>query len=546
MERADLKQDLALELEAPDLELARAVAALVACNPFVPERVEIERQILGADFREFGTVWHIDKAAERNPNLELLNERLEPLVERWRQVVVGEREGVGGSGVDPEVRRLYPDVVVYHLYNRYEADLRQLIESVVQGERKATAPVSWWRRFQRDVARFFPDGTCWGVTGDEVTMDAALLVAWFFQLRRAFHFIFVSIYGGSLPAAELRAEVWRSVFSHDMRRFRRGLYTRMGDITTLITGPSGTGKELVARAIGLSRFIPFDADRGAFTESFEDSFFALNLSALSPTLVESELFGHRRGAFTGAVEDRPGWFEVCPPLGTIFLDEIGEISEAIQVKLLRVLQTRTFQRLGDTEDRRFGGKVVAATNREPEVELREGRMREDFYYRICSDMVRTPSLREQLDDAPEELRALIDVVARQLVGPEEAPALSDEVEAWVTEHLGSGYPWSGNFRELEQCVRNIVIRGRYLPAGHLSAGSPVEADFRSPEQRFLDGLATDLAAARLDAETLLTRYATWVYVRTGSYQGAARRLGLDRRTVKARVDEDLLAGLRQT
>src|SRR4030095_14042265 len=112
---------------------------------------------------------------------------------------------------------------------------------------------------------------------------------------------------------------WQSISTHDMRRYRRGLYARMGDVATLISGPSGTGKELVARAIGLARYIPFDRARHALAEDFAGSFHALALSALSPTLIESELFGHRRGAFTGALEDRAGWLEVCPPMGTRFL-----------------------------------------------------------------------------------------------------------------------------------------------------------------------------------------------------------------------------------
>jgi hypothetical protein len=106
------------------------------------------------------------------------------------------------------------------------------------------------------------------------------------------------------------------------------------------------GIAAASEIIGLSRYIPFDAKTKSFTEDFAGSFVALNLSALSPTLIESELFGHRRGAYTGALEDRAGWLEVCPPLGTVFLDEIGELDAAIQVKLLRVIQTRTFQRLG--------------------------------------------------------------------------------------------------------------------------------------------------------------------------------------------------------
>ena len=145
------------------------------------------------------------------------------------------------------------------------------------------------------------------VPADGEPVDPAHLFALGFQARRAFHHIFRQIFGASLPAARLRARVWRSVFTHNVRRYRTVLYDRMDDIPTLITGESGTGKELVARAIALSRYVPFDARTHAFAADPGAGFWAVNLSALSPTLIESELFGHRRGAFTGAVLDRPGW-----------------------------------------------------------------------------------------------------------------------------------------------------------------------------------------------------------------------------------------------
>ena len=235
----------------------------------------------------------------------------------------------------------------------------------------------------------------------------------------------------------------------------------MRDVTTLVTGPSGTGKELVARAIGLSRYLPFDPSSGGFASDAADAFLLLNLSALSPTLIESELFGHRKGAFTGALQDHSGWLEVCPPLGTVFLDEIGELDGSIQVKLLRVLETREFQRLGETTSRKFQGKVIAATNRDMAREMKAGRFREDLYYRLCSDLIVTPSLREQLADSPEELRNLVLFIAKRIAGPEEAEALAGEVELWIEGNLGGDYPWPGNVRELEQCVRNILIRNEY-------------------------------------------------------------------------------------
>jgi len=320
-----------------------------------------------------------------------------------------------------------------------------------------------------------------------------------------------------------------------MRYCRRTLYSRMGDFTTLISGASGTGKELVARAIGLSRFIPFDPDKQRFADDLADSFHALNLSALSSTLIESELFGHRRGAFTGAVSDRAGWFEVCRPLGAVFLDEIGELDVSIQVKLLRVLQTRAFQRLGESTDRTFDGKLIVATNQDLLAKIADGSFREDFYYRICSDIITTPSLREQLDDSPEDLGNLVLHLTQRIAG-ENAQELAADIERWIIKNLGADYAWPGNVRELEQCVRNLIIRRDYQPRS--PAKNALAADAR-------ERLAAEFLAGSLTADELLSRYCTLIYSRTGSYEEAARRTHLDRRTVKSKIDAELLAWLLQ-
>jgi transcriptional regulator with GAF, ATPase, and Fis domain len=319
--------------------------------------------------------------------------------------------------------------------------------------------------------------------------------------------------------------VWQSIFTHDMRRYGRVLFDRMADYTTLVIGPSGTGKELVARAVGLSRYVPFDGERETFRAEFSESFFPISLSAMSPTLIESELFGHQRGAFTGAVSDRAGWLEVCPPHGTVFLDEIGELDPAIQVKLLRVLQARTFSRLGETELRRFDGKIVAATNRDLDEEMHAGRFRQDLYYRLCSDIIYVPSLRQRIAADSGEMHQLTLHLAQRLVG-DEGPTLAAEVETWIGEHLGPNYDWPGNVRELEQCLRNVLIRKEYRPSQR-----------RSPSTA--DPLAEAGAAireGRWTADELLRWYCTLVYTRTGSYEAAARQLQLDRRTVKAKVE----------
>ena len=498
--------------------LLEATGELTYCNPFLPERVELERRALGPEFESHGEVWHAGELSGPTPNVVRIQERLEGRLPAWRS------ELLDRAAPAREELQLYRDVVYYTIYNRWQAELLDLVLLP-----KRPGKVALWPEFEAAHALLLPPEL---QLRDQAPAD--LVFAWFFQLRRAFHFVFHSLQGSSLPVARLRAQIWQSIFSHDMRRFRRGLYSRLGDFTTLITGPSGTGKELVARAIGMSRFIPFDPRRERFVEDFRTSFIALNLSALSPTLVESELFGHRKGSFTGAVQDRTGGLEACPPLGSVFLDEIGEISRDLQVKLLRVLQTRSFQRIGDTADRRFEGKLIASTNRDPEEEMRAGRMRPDFYYRICSDLIETPSLRRQLAASPDDLAHLVRVVLSGLVGEQDLESVTAEALDWIESSLGRDYAWPGNFRELEQCVRNLLIRGSYEPAAGPASGAPaMTAD-----------LASEIAGLKLDAEALLRRYTTLAYFRTGSYVGAARRLGVDRRTVKARIDPEYLERLR--
>jgi hypothetical protein len=510
--------------------VAAALAELTWCNPFLPRRVELERSALGQGFVDYDDVWHERGDRDSNPNLDALESTAACLAGTLRQRL----DAV--PAVPREEARLYRDLVFYLLYNRYQDDFLALVPEADEAAQRTTFRA--WPSFRGDLEEYLaPLGTGGdGEAGESVggvdpaldpapdpALDPAHLCACFFQVRRAFHHIFRFILGSSAPAARLRAEVWHSIFGHDLRRYYRALHERMGDITTLITGPSGTGKEVVARAVALSRYLPFEPATRRFAGADGRLFVPLNLSALSPTLIESELFGHRRGAFTGAVADRTGWLEACPPTGTVFLDEIGEVSAEIQVKLLRVIESRGFERLGESEPRRFTGKLVAATNRDLDEEMRRGAFRPDLYYRLCGDLLRTPSLAERLESDPGELRHLVSFLARRIVGTQEAAALAVEVETWVEGELGAGYAWPGNVRELEQCVRNVLLRREYRPAAAAEA---------TAERR----LADDVAAAALSLEELNARYATLVHQRTGSYSAAARQLGVDRRTVKRWVE----------
>lgn len=506
---------------AEERELAEAVSGLVAVNPFLPARIELERRVLGDDYAAVGLVWSLREGEDAvNANLD----RIQDLVEELLRRVV--RRLMEGQSVGRD-RGLYQDLVFYALYYRYYDPLSRIDECAESDG--APRRIRCFAAFARDVRTLF------GAAGEEVFGGAdgeiAHLFACLYQIRRAFTNIFRFIVGESLPAARLRATVWQSIFSHDMRRYRTLLFRRMSDIPVLITGPSGTGKELVARAIALSQYIPFDLTGELFAGVPGAGFFPLHLAALSPTLIESELFGHRRGAFTGALGDHVGWLEACGPHGTVFLDEIGEISSEIQVKLLRVLETRRFQRLGDTETRLFEGKLMAATNRELDHEMAQGTFRRDLFYRLCADRVTTPSLSSQLQDAPGDLDKLVRHLLRRFLGTEDIAEIADEISAWICRNLGNDYAWPGNVRELDQCVKYLLIRQDYRPSHALPA---------DPLKQFI----ARFERADLTAEEVLCTYCTVAYAQSGNYVATAERLGLDRRTVKAKIDRELLARIK--
>jgi two-component system response regulator PilR (NtrC family) len=210
--------------------------------------------------------------------------------------------------------------------------------------------------------------------------------------------------------------------------------------TVLITGESGTGKELVARAIHVN------------SPRKERPFVAFNCGAVSETLLDSELFGHMRGAFTGAETNKKGLIEVAEK-GTIFLDEIGEMSPLVQVKLLRVLQERRFRRLGGTDEVEADIRVIAATNRDLTKMVAEGTFREDLFYRINVIPIRLPSLRERIEDIPLLAEHFVARFAAQMGKP--VSGVSGAAMACL-----QSYNWPGNIRELENALERAVALER--------------------------------------------------------------------------------------
>ncbi len=217
------------------------------------------------------------------------------------------------------------------------------------------------------------------------------------------------------------------------------------DLSVLVTGESGTGKEMIARAIH------YESPRAS------KAFITENCAALPDTLLESELFGYKRGAFTGAVEDRVGLFQQADG-GTLFLDEIGETSPAFQAKLLRILQEGEFRPLGSNRSLTVDVRIIAATNRDLEADVRSGRFREDLYYRLATIPLHAPPLRERPMDLPLLARRLLETASRAL--GKTADGFSNEALACI-----AAYRWPGNVRELQNEILRMVALADSLLLG---------------------------------------------------------------------------------
>jgi two-component system response regulator HupR/HoxA len=299
----------------------------------------------------------------------------------------------------------------------------------------------------------------------------------------------------------------------------RDLYAIMSkvvdtDVPVLITGESGTGKEVVATALHVNG------------PRKEKPFIVQNCSALSEHLLESELFGHVKGAFTGAFRDKQGLFEAADG-GTFFLDELGEMSPALQVKLLRVLQDGTFIPVGGTKQRRVDVRILAATNRNLEEMVKKGTFREDLYYRLNVINLQLPPLRERAGDIPLLVDFFLEKYASRSGGRKKS--LSAEAMAVL-----EGYQWPGNIRQLENEVqRALIMSGAEAMIGreHLSLVAPaplrgtttvVETDSHLPLKDALDALERKIIISALERCG-------------GNKSEAARQLGISRSNLIAKA-----------
>ncbi|MBN1268199.1 MAG: sigma-54-dependent Fis family transcriptional regulator [Kiritimatiellae bacterium] len=480
-------------LSVAEREFLRLVAEAVSCNPFTPARRELDRRIGGA-------------SARATPS-EAVKQAVAEVDRRLRALERESRADVRAYAEDDA--QIVRAAVLFDVFHRCGPEFD---EHVLSQAARGDEPVR-----VAFAARVMAELGSHGLG----TEEAQRYFAKFHQIRRAYYLIDYAASGRSACMQALRARLWNNIFTHDTRFYDRFMWNRMEDFSTLLLGETGTGKGTAALAIGRSGYIPYDPRRGCFAESFNAAFLAMNLSQFPESLIESELFGHRKGAFTGAIDDYIGLFSRCSPNGAIFLDEIGDVGIPVQIKLLQVLQERAFSPVGSHERRRFQGRVIAATNK-PLDDLRAGgRFREDFYYRLCSDEITVPPLRQRVQEEAAELEDLVRRILMRLCGEAAGDLVAFALES-LAKSPGKDYAWPGNVRELEQAIRRILLKGSY--------------ESRRIERGLETELVSGLRGGTLTSQQLLSGYARMLYERHGTYEDVAQRTGLDWRTVKKHIE----------
>jgi formate hydrogenlyase transcriptional activator len=277
------------------------------------------------------------------------------------------------------------------------------------------------------------------------------------------------------------------------------------DATVLLTGETGTGKELIARAIH------------NLSTRKDGVLVKVNCAAIPAGLIESELFGHEKGAFTGALARKVGRFELADK-ATIFLDEVGEIPLELQTKLLRVLQEGEFERLGSTRTLKVNARVIAATNRDLEKEVGEGRFRSDLYYRLNVFPIRSPALRDRVQDIP----LLVSYFVKKF-----SAAMGKKIESVPAKAMESlkSYGWPGNIRELEHVIERAVI---------LSQGPALEFGDWMPKSATASGAGPPATLEEMERAHIV-HVLTQTNWRVSGEKGAAKILGLNPTTLEARM-----------
>jgi DNA-binding NtrC family response regulator len=526
-------------LDPDQLIFLENVAALLSTNPFVPAWVDRVQACLGDRYRPGLPVW-CSRNAEIDDNHRLIGERLAELLPKVRNRL---RDGFPATGRE---RAIYVNAAILALYGNFAGALARIVaENAVK--------VPFWGQFEKGYTALL------AIEGLDAP-PAADLLALFYQMYRAWYFPWKLIPGAAPATARARAQILEACVGKDVAAYyRQGLWRTMAEQPVLITGETGTGKELAARCIAGGRFIAFDVQTRRFAAAPLSGLHVVNLSEASSSLFESQLCGHVRGAFTGASEDAPGYLGLAAKGETLVLDEFGEITNDMQVKLLRPVENKVYRRVGERETRLVEARILLSTNRDLGAMVRRGKFREDLYTRVNVLRVVMPPLRRILREAPDErLYYVKGFVAEMLPqSPETWDALAYKIDAGIARHR-AGETWRGNLRALRNHVRQALLSSGVVPdgtdrqpdTGQEPGSVATSSDRRAPSSRRRQEsdrpeeaslLAPDALSRGLSLDDWNRYIVTSTFAMCGRNKSeTARRLGVDWRTVDKWIDYALL------
>lgn len=492
--------------------LAQSLARLILENPFQSGRHRLEREVLDLSGRD-----HTDRS-----ELASILALLEDLLRSCRAQL--QESPVEAGSTDAA---LYQELVLLHLFYQHGRDFDRLIE-VSHARGSADQRIPFYERFIRELGYWLPGG----LSGEYAAIGEARIFALFFQVRRAFQHLFQNIVGTSPAAQRLRARLWQSLFTSRMDRYRRSLVGRMADVVTTLTGPGGVGKGRIAHSLALSRYIPFNPQRNEFEHDFLRGFVPVQVEAHQGSALERHLW-HSASAPAAARHNAPPEYwndfglsealEQAGAYGTLFFNEITQMEPSLQGTILALLHLRGRPLGGQSASQFYQGYLVFASKIDLAAAVERGEISEELYFRLGSDRIALESLAAILAEHPSELESLVLNSARKLAGADEALALTDEVLHVIARDLPANYGWPGNYRELEQCVRSVLMHGSYTPVPLSTESSPSAL------------LAGEFERGSLSVDALLSRYITHLFAQTPNYEELGRKLGIDRRTVKKYV-----------
>ncbi|RAP39099.1 hypothetical protein DID80_00400 [Candidatus Marinamargulisbacteria bacterium SCGC AAA071-K20] len=386
---------------------------------------------------------------------------------------------------------------LFYVYLQHITTLDQHIEKELAS--KKTIPFEASKSILRLLNNF-------GFSSKESTHYFAL----FYQIRRAYYFIEDTLFGQCESINTLRFQLWNALFTWNIKFYDDYCHSNLSTFSLLFLGDTGTGKGTAAKALGYSSYIPFDLKTNKFKYCFSNLFLQTNLSQYPESLIESELFGHKKGSFTDSIDNYEGLFSQLNEHSTLFLDEIGDLTLEVQVKLLNVLQDRKYCPVGSKETKELKGRVLTATNQDLETQIKNNLFREDLFYRISSDTITLPTLAKRISQNNKELALLSENIITKIF-KKPIPELASFVINILKDQIPKHYSWCGNVRELEQCIKQIIMT---------QSVSLSRAESNPPD------------IEQKDAKSLLSTHAKKLYEKYKSYQLVAKELNIDWRTAK--------------